>query len=301
MIHERLDIAHWSSYFSLERLREEARGQPAHMQPNACIISGPYDIAVLEQLRAEAYVNEPGITRIPTDVFVWSRGEPENRAVTKIGGLPYWPAGKPWPVAPSGRPMAFVAQFCFADSRDIVPPLPGDLLLVFAQVEEWQRGKYDIAWGTDDTLAFEWASFGDAPLVTMDEVPRTDWHLLSTYGAIYRTWDYPSVDQFAYGEIAEDIPGVWEATKIGGVDPWTDDENLDRLHISGESAPGTYICTLGSVMPQIHKPYPLLNHPEPIDYLEWRREGALMIGDVGLVNFYLDGSGKVYWRGYSQP
>jgi uncharacterized protein DUF1963 len=295
MIHERLDIAHWTSFFSLERMRAEDD------RPDYFTVSGPYDVAVLEQLREEAFTSEPGIERVPTDVFVWSRGEPQYRAVTKIGGLPYREAGKPWPVAPSGRPMTFLAQFCFADSKDIVPPLPGDLLLVFAQVEEWQRGKYDIAWGTDDTLAFEWASFSDAPLVTMDEVPRTDWNLLSTYGAIYRTWDYPSVDQFAYEEIAKDIPGVWEATKIGGVDLWTDDENLDRLHISGESAPGAYICTLGSVMPQIYKPYPLLNHPEPIDYFEWEREGALMIGDVGLVNFYLDGSGKVYWRGCSQP
>src|SRR6185312_12876038 len=120
MIHERLDIAHWTSFFSLERLRAEAYGQPAHMQPSACIISGPYDIAVLEQLRAEAYANEQRIARVPTDVFVWNRGEPENRAVTKIGGLPYRASGKSWPIAPSGVPMNFVAQVCFADSKDFV-------------------------------------------------------------------------------------------------------------------------------------------------------------------------------------
>jgi hypothetical protein len=170
VIHERLDIAHWKSVFSLARLRDEVRGKPASMQPTACIISGPYDIAVLEQLREEAFAFLPDIERVPTDIFVWNRGEPERRAVTRIGGLPYREAGKPWPIARSGTPMNFVAQFCFADSRDITPDLPGDILLFFAESKKWDKGveDYDFLWGVfderDSETAFEWVALGNFPI-----------------------------------------------------------------------------------------------------------------------------------------
>jgi len=295
MIHEQLDIAHWTSFFSLERLRAEVHGQPASAQPEACIISGPYDIAVLEQLRAEAFASEPGIARVPTDVFVWNRGEPENRAVTKIGGLPYRDAGKPWPMAPSGVPMNFVAQVCFADSKDIVPSLPGDILLIFAEGKEWSPGNYDFLWGDfdqrDSAVHLEWVALGGAPLMTANEVPGTGWHILSAYAAIHRTWDYPDADGFAYSQVAEHIAPVFEATKIGGVSPWLDEEE--------EESPGEYLFSLSSLDNEISRPYPFLNVAEPITYFEWRDSGRLMLGDVGLLNFFISGSGDLRWTGHS--
>jgi len=51
MIHDQLDIAYWKQVFSLPRLREEVKGKPAGMQPDAHLITSPYDIAVLEQQR----------------------------------------------------------------------------------------------------------------------------------------------------------------------------------------------------------------------------------------------------------
>ncbi len=163
MIHERLDIEHWKTVFSLPRLREEARSK-GQRPPEACGITGPYDIAVLEQLRDEAFATRPDLEREPTDVFVWSLGEPEQRAVTKISGLPYREAGKPWPHSRSGTPMNFVAQFCFADSRDIIPKLPGDLLLIFVEGKEWSPGEYDFLWGDlderDSEVIFEWVTLG---------------------------------------------------------------------------------------------------------------------------------------------
>jgi Domain of unknown function (DUF1963) len=147
MIHDRLDIDHWKSVFSLARLREAARQQGKRMEMPGDTVTGPYEIAVLEQLRESSYANLPDIERVPTDVFIWSRGEPPHREVTKVGGLPYREAGKPWPMAPSGTPMNFVAQFCFADSCDIVPnALPGDILLFFAEGDEWSPGNYQFKW-----------------------------------------------------------------------------------------------------------------------------------------------------------
>lgn len=291
MIHEQLDIAHWKSFFSLARLREEARTQGSS-PPEACIITGPYDIAVLEQLREEAFATLPDIERVPTDVFVWYRGEPEQRAVTKIGGLPYRSAGKPWPAAASGTPLNFVAQFCFADSRDIIPTLPGDLLLIFIEGKQWGTGEddYDFFWGDydeqDSEVIFEWVTLGNFPLTTPTEVPQTHWKIMPCYAAIHRTWDYPTVDGFAYRHIAQHIPTVFEATKIGGICPWVQDE---------EDIPGTYLCTLSSTHPDITESFPLLNVPEPIHYEAWRQNHPLMIGDVGLMNMFINSYGDLRW------
>jgi hypothetical protein len=293
MIHERLDIAHWKSVFSLARLRDEARVRHQR-QPEACVISGPYDIAVLEQLREESYARLSDVERVPTDVFVWARGESERREVTKIAGLPYWEARNPWPVAPSGTPMNFVAQICFADSRDLIPKLPGDILLIFAEGKEWSAGEYDFTWGdyddSDSAIAFEWVGLGDFPLVTPAEVPETGWQIMPCHAHIHRTWDYPDVDGFAYPHVAEHVPSVFEATKIGGVSPWLDEE---------DDGPGEYLCSLSSLASEITKPFPFINVPEPISWKDWSDSHRLMIGDVGLLNFFINTYGDLRWTGHS--
>lgn len=267
-------------------------------------------MALLEQLRREAYTADSApfwsvsVERVPTDIVIWSRGEPEqpeHRAVTKIGGLPYRPTGKPWPVAAAGQPLTFLAQFCFTDSRDLVPALPGDILLIFAKGRAYggRQDDYDFAFGESDLFAFEWVSLGDAPLVSQAEAPDTGWSFLPCYGTLCRTWDYPSVAEFGYPEIAEDIPGICEATKIGGAAPWMDSEDFTWLDRETET-PGRYLCTLCSVFGDHHEPYPFLNVSDPIPYEEWRRMRPLMIADVGLFNLYLTSDGTVGWTGRCQ-
>lgn len=293
MIHERFDIAHWESVFALSRLRNQARGTPASMQLDIESITGPYDIAVLEQLRAKTYADLPETTRVPTDVFVWNRGEAPRREVTKIGGLPYREAGRPWPVAPSGTPLNFVAQFCFVDSRDLVPAQVGDLLLVFAEGKRWEwkdSEGWNFKWGdNDDTVsavAFEWVSIGDYPLVTNRAIPTTGWRILPCYAAIHRAWDYPDVDGFMYPGIAENIPTITEATKIGGLPAWIQHD---------EELPGEFLCSLGSIFPKITEPYPYINWPEPISYDTWRESGPLMLGDVGMMYLFANSYGDIRW------
>lgn len=296
MIHDRLDIEHWKTIFSVQRMRE------AGEKPDANIISGPYDIAVVEQLREAAFVMDSILERIPTDVFVWNRGESPQRAVTKVGGVPYREADKPWPIAPSGIPMTFVAQFCFADSHDIVPTVPGDIVLIFAEGKEWRyrdEVDYDFAWGDgderDSAIHFEWVKMDDAlPLVTRDEMPQTLWRIAPCYAAIHRTWDYPTADGFAYPEVDQHIPTVLEATKIGGVSPW-----LDELEESDSLPGGNFLCSLSSIFPDIYEPYPFINVPEPIPYDEWQASHMLMIGDVGLMNFFINGYGDLRWTAHS--
>lgn len=287
MIHERFDIARWKSFFSLTRLRQVAGGTT----PAAGRISGPYDIAVLEQLRETSYAYLPGIERIPTDVFVCSRGEPDQRTVTKIGGLPYRAAEKRWPIAPSGVAMTFVAQICFVDSYDIVPSLPGDVLLIFTEAKNWRSEAeplYNFMGESEDDsfLLFEWVSLTTLPLVERQDIPETGLQIMPCYGSIHRTWDYPDVDGFAYPDIAEYIPPVFEATKIGGVCPRQDEEYHG---IEG------YFCSLSSLDNEISQPFPFLNVSGVIGWEEWQHSHPLMIGDVGLINLFLDHDGSIRW------
>lgn len=91
-------------------------------------IDEPFDLWACEAIRQRWL---PAHDTIPTDMFLWGRGEAPDPRMTKIGGVPYLPRDTPWPQH-RGRPLTFVAQFGFHDSRDLVSKLPGDVLLVFA-------------------------------------------------------------------------------------------------------------------------------------------------------------------------
>jgi len=307
MIHDTLDIERWTAAFPLEA--ERAKGH----EPEPEFISGPRDIAILEQLRSEVFQDGISYERLTTDVFVWSRGEPARREVTKIGGLPYRPSTKLWPLDVSGKPTTFFAQICFSDSRDLVPPLAGDVLHIFAMTEEWQRGNYDVSWGSHDTLAFEWMTIGDAPLVAAEEIPDTGLHYLPCYGTIYRTWDA----ELALNKLGDSLPGgdaellgdcaVVDGTKIGGIASWLYDDDECRFDREEHLPPGEYLCTLASLMPDISEPFALLNLPDPVEpqdgsrYKAWRQSNPLMIADAGLLNFFLDRQGRVRWTGHFPP
>src|SRR5215467_2625254 len=81
MIHECLDLHHWKHMCSLQRLRDASEGK----SPVGGAITGPCDIAALEQLRDLSYAHLPDLKRVPTDIFIWSFGETDQRMVTNIG------------------------------------------------------------------------------------------------------------------------------------------------------------------------------------------------------------------------
>jgi Domain of unknown function (DUF1963) len=284
------------------------------------LLSLPEDIALLERLRASAYATLPNLTRVPTDVFVWRAGEPSRREVTKIAGLPYRQAGLPWPLAPSGEPLTFVAQFCFADSRDLVPPLPGDILLIFARGELLGDPslrpdiRFELHWGGG--LTFEWATLGTLPLVEVADIPPTLWPVQPCYGALQRLWDYRGVP----ADIAVDVPAIVEGTKIGGLCPWLDEPDYVRfdLETNTPGAPGIYLGTLASVAGDVYAALPglprdVLAAPtshDPEAVRAWRQaqtaeyqlrsSRALMIADVGLLNFFLDDRGRIRWTAHCE-
>ena len=46
---------------------------------------------------------------------------PSTTTGSQLGGFPWWPAGRPWPVDASGAPLFLLAQINFAEA----PPVDG--------------------------------------------------------------------------------------------------------------------------------------------------------------------------------
>jgi hypothetical protein len=292
-IHERFDLAAWIREFPLERLRAEAeafvherrRRFPERyaddaavaehisiMHPHGDIVVGPKNVAVNEQLRAEATASAAySGSRVATDVVVWCEGEPAQRAVTKIGGRPYRPASARWPTDADG-PLRFIAQLCFADSRDLLPALPGDILLIF--------GDDDALLAEPERLVFEWVELGVADLV--EHVPERDDRLGALHGALHRTKDWTDADEDTFdGDEGSHYLAVWEGTKLGGA----------PRYVQGDENPGgTFIGALGSIAVPDDQRYPFVNRAEPRG---GSGENDLMIGDMGSLYLFLLPDGRM--------
>jgi len=299
MIHARFDLEHWETVFPLSRLREEARAfvearqaampqeyrrpgafekHVAVMAPGGEQVTGPRDMVVIEQLRAETLPSLEGARAVRTDVFVFARGEPENRAVTKIGGIPYWPTARPWPCTGSGQPRTFIGQFCFADSRDLVGHIPGDVLLLFGTEEA-------IVDNDPAGLAFEWIDLGADPLIANAALPPNERPIEPCYGVIHRTLDYPDQRGAFRQYHSSYLINVIEGTKIGGVPRWIQPP---------EELPGRFLCSMGSIDPQPYaqQPFPFINVEKPMSVEE---DVFLVWGDVGSLYIFIGEGDQLHW------
>jgi hypothetical protein len=310
MIHERVDIERWKAMFPLSGLREEARRfvlrrqaeQPEayhndeairdHIQlmsPGGERITSPHDLAVVELLREEAF-NATGLCaesqeRVPIDVFVFAKGEPERREVTKVGGAPYWPADRGWPSGSTGSPLQFAFQICFADSRDLFSNLTGDVLVAFVDTEcLWADHSRETP---QSSLQFHWLPLGVDRLIDPAIVPTGDLACDPCYGAIHRTWDYPKIEEpFQHLNSPWYLP-VIEGTKIGGVPRWIQYEP-ERW--------GRHLCVSGSIEPAMSQPYPWLNDAAPISDFQEYPDNTLGWDDAGSLYMCLTPDGSVRWE-----
>ncbi|MBL7774465.1 MAG: DUF1963 domain-containing protein [Saprospiraceae bacterium] len=60
-------------------------------------------------------------TRLPFVRAIAQAARPTTWWESKVGGLPYLPKGTPYPTAPDGRPLFFLAQLNFADMPRLEP------------------------------------------------------------------------------------------------------------------------------------------------------------------------------------
>lgn len=269
-----------------ERAKDPHRWDSAWLQrqtrwngPSIDRITSPVHLAIAEQVRTGSSGPAGLGQAVPADVFLWSTGEPPRREMTKIGGAPYWPANRSWPSGDDGTELQFVAQFCFADSHDIVGETPADLLLIFAHSDAFEYLEVE-------GLHFEWISLETQALIAIDDIPRieTDWSLEPFWGSIHRMDDYPDLEDFN-PEIESYEWGISTAllaTKIGGAPYWQ----------QGDPAlPGRFLAALEGFYPLEGAPFPYLNQEEPFAYPSppVMNCGLLQWGDGGRLNLQFDG------------
>ena len=201
-------------------------------------------IVAIERVRelaaARGELGEP----CPVDLFIPMIGEPACPSATKIGGVPFRPAEWSWPVHAEYGPMTFVCQFNFSDSREIVPWLPGEMLLVFSgdfpPYTDEQGSCLHIEWYTPrgaDVMASE-SNVAGHP----DRIPKM-------YGIRYRTVDYPASTAICQAMLAEIQPvravperKKWLARGCANLLGWKIGGQMPDL---GEPAPNSkFICSL---------------------------------------------------------
>lgn len=278
----RFDIDEWLTRCPLESKYGRFSGE---------IITSPCHICNNEHLRREARDKFVWGPAVPVDVFVMAEGEPPDRHVTKIGGLPYRPARSPWPTTEAGTPMSFLAQIDLTDSKDLVGELPGDVLAVFTPDSD----------NYIESLHFEWQRLGLKEVVSPEEVPEQAWRPDPCYGHICRTVSYPE------GEEKLDSPAskyplcrgleIWssyhllqyQATQIGSAPSF--------IQPGADQLPGQRLCAISSVQPAMHEPYPWVNRSEPRMAKDERRydDSYFMLCDVGCIYISIDEGGQLHY------
>jgi hypothetical protein len=304
-IHPRVDFEHWAKIFPIETFHKTSgprqfdttkNGDPLDLwKPHGEIITSPAHLCEIELVRRQYEQTQDLGSSVPVDIFLWSIDPPEKPFLTKLGGTPHRESTKPWP-AEDGKSFTFVAQFCFADSRDIVSQkIPGDVMLIFFKDED---SLYE-----DDSIRIEWSAIDiDSPL-TADQCPSPSFMVPQLSGHIYRTNEYPeSWDVFEQaGHYNCYLFPTTQSTKIGRKtfftqnDPRGPDDEL--------------LCALNSVHPTTYPPgakWPFIglgtlpddwNKPDN-DY-GWGKY-RMMFADVGCMYFLINKNGNVTltWDSY---
>lgn len=225
--------------------------------------------------------------------FVFGGGEDDgDRATTRLGGLPFWPAARPWPMTQEDSPKQFIGQF---DFRNIVwpEPLPGDVLTVHFDYECEGEGRFNgPADGGAATLVWH-DSKRTSNLIERDDLPPpNEWY--TEPGPFYArpvlVTDYKS-------KWSERAPVLTiHGMKIGGHSPlyrtnWQ--ESLSSLENP------VFLCSIGYVLPDTEDEEPKAWLP-PKPGFDAASAGEVMFDDVGvLVIAYEKGdSTNLHWLTY---
>jgi hypothetical protein len=298
-VHPKVDLDYWSKIFPLETFektsgpRQFDTTKPGDTldlwKPHGDIITSPAHLCEIELVRKQYAESHDLGPSVPVDIFLWSVDPPEKPFLTKLGGTPHRESTKPWP-SHDGKQYTFVAQFCFADSRDIVSrKLPGDVLLIFFK---------DANSLYDDSIHIEWSKIAlDSPL-TVNECPSPAFTVPQLSGHIYRTNEYPESREVfeRAGHYQYYLFPTTQSTKIGR-------ETFFTQH--DPRGPGKeLLCALNSVHPTAYPrgaKWPFIgletlpdDWNKPDEHYEWGKY-RMMFADVGCIYFLIDEKGTVTW------
>ena len=193
--------------------------------------------------------------------------------------------------------MGFVCQINFQDSFDLVgPDLPGDLLLIFAQVASYRDGHSSISLDEYDhsTFEFRWMKAGRVRQ-PITHLPQTGLDLWPLHGIIHRTFDVSESDYHALEcrgclDMNNPLyqqsfpPAIWKATKISGLPYW--EQGVD-LGMTPKLA--SFLCQMRSDDSSVGEPDPYVGHCGPMvgNPFDLTRH-QLRIGDLGSVYLFVD-------------
>jgi hypothetical protein len=218
---------------------------------------------------------------VPVDLFLWGYGfgSPEKPYTTRVGGIPWREATKPWPADKRGKSLTFIAQLCFVDSKDIISAkLPGDLLLIFG---EFCDGEVTL---DDPAVVLEWSSASLKAPSEREHCPKHGRLPFRLDGAIHRTVQYP--DEYDLFDERSIRDAVWQGTIIG-----------PSAFMPQFTEPAGLIATFSSILPSGPR-WPLLNVPSLPQYIAPKGHRLdielweLNIGDAGVIAICMDKKGR---------
>lgn len=284
--HAVLDIDFWRGQFPLEKRRDRVQ-----------FINGPGDLALAEQCREVALKNGPLGPSVKSDIFVWAEGKNYRRPwLTHLGGVPWREVDRPWPVDSHGKPLSFLAQICFADSRDVLPAeaadLPGEVLLFFG---DYHNGSCGLA-----KPHIEWSNLNlSRPPDLLVHLPDRVGLPFTYQGVRHRTVQYLDRELAdASCRSAGFRDGSWgigaiQASQIG---PYAD---VPQGWDIGGNCPGTLIAMVSSFY--FRHQWPLCDAPTGDIFISADGEPSAFctikglnfgIGDVGCLYVYRDAKGE---------
>lgn len=281
--HPVFDLRHWESEFPLSKTEERLSGWIDH----------PCELALREQVLQQVKRKEDLGPCVPADVFVWAITQVTHQAwLTRLGGRPYRPKGKPWPRDEDGIPLKFLGQINFADSKDILPcKLPGDIAQLFGTYEGGNVlpafGSVVLEWSSmdisdpEDGKGMPWS--GELPFCYQGVVHRTTQYIDHEIAeAAFEAGGYEGGGHGVYSMQATSISTYAEMPQYWPFEPG--DGNI-------------LIATLSSFY--LRGKWPLCDVPQSLEkvYADGRRgdlrDGArdLGIGDAGCIWIYRDKEG----------
>lgn len=271
-------------------------------------VSGPISVSNAFKLRRRQLNHLKNAKTVPCDIHALGIGESVTRSCTRIGGLPFRPRSSAWPATRDCAALTFVCQFNLHGSSDILPELPGDLLLVYSD------GIPMNIFSGPDSLFFEWQHRDCHDLVGLEDCFGVPWTDFIGYGRPFRSYEFEDIasvsevmmKEFAvnpetreYGELFQTALSQRSARflglKIGGLPSCTGEDNpIDWGNTSPKEIESLrYLCGFGSFCPTSGIPFPWVNRRDPLrrvskgEYLNWY--------DGFQVSIFLDSKNRIRW------
>jgi hypothetical protein len=278
-------------------LLDATRGYPIDIGlMDSCLVVSPMDLSQRERHLEEILKSETLEDFVECDALIFGYGDTECLTNTKVGGVPYWPAWKPWPEADNGQQLEFLVQINFNGSKDLMPVLPGNILSIFVKENGYELPGAYWFWQDIDP---------ERKNLAVDELPTIDRPMVATPAFVVacRTREFPKLMLAPGTKFSEhwEHLGIMRGSKIGGLPCFFSDTQ--------PMSSGRFLAAIHSLRHPTGQPWPFVNHEKPLTPEQLGGIGVsggcgchdtVMFGDQGTIYIYLEDDGEIsvrmlYW------